>query len=1327
MTGHDFVTRILALTKNDVGPLIELCGGYETEWLEFKAAILPRNGSYADDENEGDYRWHVAIALIAMANSTGGALLIGVSETKELATPASPIDLSTSGFFGDKDEFARRLQEQIISPSRGWRTKCKGIWTCKQYPEQFSIGWGSFLGATVAIIFVKPIEKGGKKLWLHHTRNNQTRAVFISRTQGAIGKNHEETSPDDVEDWWLSRVIDRPMLDEQFRSFEESWRTQEACSKLDAARESSIADYAKLAIVSITKNDVDKLFTPLEGEAHQDLRLMRDFFEPQAEEAFDPWNEELEENSSSLEIAAGEQRSCLNEEHEESQSTHDDSFSQQPRSGGVFDLIEEQHHSVLLGEPGSGKTWCLQHIQLEWAVGYRPGNSLTIYVPLNRFKGDLWELCAKATALSVSQLHALADEKRLKFLLDGLNECPPAFLDACNRQILGLRRAYPSLPIVLTSRPQAYKGCLKAPIYVVKAMSHDIQLRFLIRRLGNESTAVDLLQRLREQPGGDSIASNPFLLKLVAELGSDLTLALPLFPAQLHRLFFDQWYRREEIKALKAGTSLEWNRERCREILALLAFRSRLDGQMVGFAASWATPHIEQEAEWQADKFLLWAAQGLLLSADSENHFLQFRHETLQESLAAEYLIAHPDQWQNIEPGSSEWRMTAAHALSLGEDVSRADLCNLLLRIDSTEHRLRLTNCLGIGSGSSDLPKDFYALKRWFDAAHRIGLAVALRHTDLKSNFLSRIYSPNQASFFVSHHLLCRDDFLDKQDLWVRIANATMAASWIREGLMLPDDFASRRKEWASTLPPRSCALMIQVGILRRSHISKRLDRWIANAPPEKLAVLTEMGLVGKEEVKFDKDLCVKLASPWQAASLVNCGIMSRSNFESRIDEWVRTATCEQAVAWLQNGLLTPEDVLARISDWVANATPWQARLLVDLGLASLEDFSNSRQTWLKNAMLSDAIVWIDDGLIKPDELKGLGSKWKENATLETARLLIEYEFAEPQDFLPQIPIWLSNNPTDALVEILASGEFAFGRFRNQVSFISPEFAKKLIDAGLAKREEFLEFHRRWIENKSPKQLANLVLTGVLDVKDISENPAELLSRTSAKKILSLFAHGALTVDELLGQANRPDFALVYASLLKDPGLQPEEMLRLKEQITRNIGPIEAVQLFNSGVITRNDLAARLSQWEMSCKVSHAAALVKAGLLPTHAFLSQHAFWLQEFHSTRPLSPPTAMALFEIGVLDWTETFPLILGDPKNLSLLLASNWLTEEERALARQFIIEQSKWSAAIHLVEDGTFRRDDFSSRIGKWMTREDLAKLIAAGWIDTNSSAEIREAQ
>lgn len=88
--GKDLVAAILDHPQGGAEALLEFTGGQETECLELKAALYPQDGAFMKGETLDDLRWHVAEAVFAMANSYGGAVIIGVDDqTRSVGLEAS--------------------------------------------------------------------------------------------------------------------------------------------------------------------------------------------------------------------------------------------------------------------------------------------------------------------------------------------------------------------------------------------------------------------------------------------------------------------------------------------------------------------------------------------------------------------------------------------------------------------------------------------------------------------------------------------------------------------------------------------------------------------------------------------------------------------------------------------------------------------------------------------------------------------------------------------------------------------------------------------------------------------------------------------------------------------------------------------------------------------------------------------------------------------------------------------------------------------------------------------------------------------------------------
>ena len=77
ISGTELVESVLGVP--DVDRLLKTFHAKEHAVLEFKASWKPCEG---DDASEDECRWNVLKAIIAMANASGGCIILGIAENK---------------------------------------------------------------------------------------------------------------------------------------------------------------------------------------------------------------------------------------------------------------------------------------------------------------------------------------------------------------------------------------------------------------------------------------------------------------------------------------------------------------------------------------------------------------------------------------------------------------------------------------------------------------------------------------------------------------------------------------------------------------------------------------------------------------------------------------------------------------------------------------------------------------------------------------------------------------------------------------------------------------------------------------------------------------------------------------------------------------------------------------------------------------------------------------------------------------------------------------------------------------------------------------------
>jgi hypothetical protein len=139
-TAYDYVKNLFPIDGGEIDDLMHEFIG-ETEYLEFKAspALLEHEERSKDNQNKN--YWLITKAVIALANTYGGVLLIGVQDkTKE----AVEIELSnpiTGEVYQEYDEYIR----EFLFPKVLLAEKLTPTWEYKEESKRFSYkmpdGW----------------------------------------------------------------------------------------------------------------------------------------------------------------------------------------------------------------------------------------------------------------------------------------------------------------------------------------------------------------------------------------------------------------------------------------------------------------------------------------------------------------------------------------------------------------------------------------------------------------------------------------------------------------------------------------------------------------------------------------------------------------------------------------------------------------------------------------------------------------------------------------------------------------------------------------------------------------------------------------------------------------------------------------------------------------------------------------------------------------------------------------------------------------------------------------------------------------------------------
>lgn len=661
-TASELAARVLKHPRGGLEALLDLVGGSETEWLELKAAAYAKEGNFQNGDNEDDYRWDVARAVIALANSIGGVVLLGIDEKTGLAVGLEASDPAHKRERQGPEAFRREvILGQVLHPGGGWRTGRRGSFKVVNQSlferlvslEEIRCGEKSILA-----ILVDPVPRGFGHVVVEKKKERNTARVVYARKRGAVG----ETSEIPIED----PAVLQTHAERHTRIAQEmgqAWDRFLASSNVARPAQELVPNIrGYLGRIKSQLSQLADVFTPLDAEQREIKRTAT--------------------GAAQGEVAPGFNDGWLREQEQPKVADDDDAAEQLvpahvPRQGLVTDLLNEQRRAVLIGEAGSGKSTCFGKLALSAAEQWEPGRAWPLLASLAEYSTDgLAGLLQKRSGIEWQDLASRVAAGDVILYLDALNECPDFLYDSCRTEIAGLLREYPDARIFVSARSSNAPEQFGLATFEIRPMAHPQQLRFLEAFLDEAGRAAELLDRVYRQPAGEKIASSPVLLRIVAEVARE-TNDIPAGRAALYRRFLELWHRRESMKAGMGGAEFPWGHEQVIDALSVLAFRARQKG--------WGTCRLHQARDIlmsvigeEVDRFIDRLAQGLILTRDEGAGTVGFWHETIQEYLCAEYLAArHEDLGSNALTGNAEaklatWAMPVAFALELIEDPSHA-------------------------------------------------------------------------------------------------------------------------------------------------------------------------------------------------------------------------------------------------------------------------------------------------------------------------------------------------------------------------------------------------------------------------------------------------------------------------------------------------------------------------------------------------------------------------------------------------------------------------------------------------------------------------------
>ena len=296
ISGTELVERVLG--GPDVDHLLETFKNKEHAVLEFKASWKPCRG---DDASEDDCRWNVIKAIIAMANASGGCVILGIAENRS-AVARKGLGTLLPGAFDpdgiledpkreDKDLIAHTLSELFkgdglfsikANSGRRERLKVEHLDELRALVEPVEVCDCKAISGKVLVLIVHPCEDGNflfvEQLPESRIGNPNPKKVLFYR-DADLPKTHRIDDIEEMAKYCGKRKIEQPKYTRILKVAESKpkrlWKT--------LARLAFFALLATTALVGVQKHYKNK--ADMEKQAREEAQRKAEKEQQAREEA----------------------------------------------------------------------------------------------------------------------------------------------------------------------------------------------------------------------------------------------------------------------------------------------------------------------------------------------------------------------------------------------------------------------------------------------------------------------------------------------------------------------------------------------------------------------------------------------------------------------------------------------------------------------------------------------------------------------------------------------------------------------------------------------------------------------------------------------------------------------------------------------------------------------------------------------------------------------------------------------------------------------------------------------------------------------------------
>jgi len=314
----------------------------------------------------------------------------------------------------------------------------------------------------------------------------------------------------------------------------------------------------------------------------------------------------------------------------------DQDDSNLPRTGTIADIFATVKRLTIIGNAGQGKTTSLKFLGYQLVCN---SDILPIYYQLKDYDANINLLTqlADEVGLTDGDLVDIANSGNLTFLLDGINEVIKVQdRNSLFKQLTGLLKKFPNVPIAITSRPKDYNIELDLPVFELLPLANSRINELLTKYYSDKGGK--LYSILVKVPKLLELCRNPLLLKMFGTIYIKDDIDIPNNKGLLIKGFIHNILNREKAKNYLISP------EKLNIYLISLGYHTRVN-QLVSFNINQvidAINRVAMEIDPICDRMtIIDTIIDLNLITKSLNKF-SFSHELFQEYFAAEGLLIYP-------------------------------------------------------------------------------------------------------------------------------------------------------------------------------------------------------------------------------------------------------------------------------------------------------------------------------------------------------------------------------------------------------------------------------------------------------------------------------------------------------------------------------------------------------------------------------------------------------------------------------------------------------------------------------------------------------------